>query len=117
MTMSDDPRLNAVEAFLARQRETALIAEAEDLTHGARHLTIVTGQLETAEDVDRVEQLTATAWRGRPGAQMRRSLGGSDYVTFVIEGEQAERFVDELATLAATLNPGYWRIARTLNPF
>lgn len=115
--MPDDPRLNAAQAFIAHQQEAALIAEAEDLTHGVHHLTVVTGQLETSEDVDRVEQLTATAWRGRTGAQMRRALGGSDYLTFVIEGEQAERFVDELGALAATLNPGYWRIARTLNPF
>lgn len=114
--MPDDPRLNAAQAFIARQQEAALIAEAEDLTHGVHHLSIVTGQLETSEDVDRVEQLTATAWRGRAGAQMRRSLGGSDYLTFVIDGENAEQFVDELAALAATLNPGYWRIGRTSRP-
>ena len=115
--MHEDPRWNAAEAFLARQQEATLIAEAEDLTHGVRHLSILTGQLETSEDVDRVEQLTAAAWRGRDGARVKRSIGGSDYLTFVIDGDAAEQFVDELADLAAILNPGYWRIARTLNPF
>lgn len=116
--MSTDPdRHTAAEAYLEQLNQAALLAEAEDLTHGIRHLSITTGQLETAEDVDRVEQLTAAAWRGRDGARMRASRGGSDYLTFVIEGEAAEQFVDELAALAEILNPGYWRISRTLNPF
>ena len=65
-----DHRLTAAEAYLAQLRQAALIAEAEDLACGVRHLSVATGELETADDVDRVEQLTAAAWRGRDGARI-----------------------------------------------
>ena len=115
--MSGDDRQSAAEAYLAQLRQAALIAEAEDLAHGVRHLSVVTGELETADDVTRIEQLTAAAWRGRDGARMRTSRGGSDYVTLFIEGAAADQFVDELAALAEALNPGWWRMTRSPHPF
>ncbi|OCB23525.1 MULTISPECIES: hypothetical protein [Mycobacterium] len=108
---------NVVEAYLEQLRQAELVAEAEDAAHGKRHLSVVTGDLETSDDVARVEQLTATAWAGRDGAHMTASRGGSDYVTLVIEGPCAAQFVDELAALAEELNPGFWRISRSSSPF
>lgn len=113
--MSD--RVTAAEAFLAQMRGAALVAEAEELAAGVRHLSVVTGQLESAEDVDRLDQLTAAAWRGRSGARTIRCRGGSDYVTFHIDGSAADEFVDELAALAATLNPGWWHTTPSAHPF
>ncbi len=113
--MSDDQPQSPAQAYLSQLRQAALIAEAEDLARGIRHLSVATGEFETAEDV--VEQLTAAAWRGRDGARMRASRGGNDYVTFVIQGASADQFVDELAALAEALNPGFWRISRSPNPF
>lgn len=96
---------------------SAVEAYLEDAAHGKRHLSVVTGDLETSEDVARVEQLTAVAWAGREGARMTASRGGSDYVTLVIDGPSAGQFVDELAALAIELNPGFWRISRSARPF
>lgn len=111
------PRHNAVEAYLEQLREAALVAEAQDAAHGKRHLSVVTGDLETRDDVARVEQLTAAAWAGCDGARMTATRGGSDYVTLVIEGPSAGQFVDELAALAEELNPGFWRISCSSRPF
>lgn len=108
---------NAVEVYLEQLRLAELVAEAEDAAHGKRHLSVVTGDLETGDDVARIEQLTATAWAGREGAQMTSSRGGSDYVALVIEGPSAAQFVDELAALAEELNPGFWRISRSSSQF
>lgn len=107
----------AIEAHLEQLRQAELVAEAEDAAHGKRHLSVVTGNLETSDDVARVEQLTATAWAGREGAHMTASPGGSDYLTLVIEGPCAAQFVDELAALAEELNPGFWRVSRSSSPF
>jgi hypothetical protein len=82
-----------------------------------RHLSVVTGEFETADDVQRVEQLTAAAWRGRDDARMTHSRGGNDYVTFFIEGPAADAFVDDLVALAESLNPGWWKAVRSPNPF
>lgn len=112
-----DDRFTAAGAYLAKMRQAALVAEAEELAAGVRHLSVVTGELETGEDVDRLEQLTAAAWRGRDGARTVRCRGGSDYVTFHIEGRTADEFVDELAALAASLNPGWWRATPSAHPF
>jgi hypothetical protein len=114
--MSGD-RLTAAEAYLVQLRQAALVAEAEELASGVRHLSVVTGELETAEDADRLEQLTSVAHQGRDGARVSRSRAGNDYVTFFIEGPAAEQFADKLATLAGMLNPGWWRINHSPNPF
>jgi hypothetical protein len=115
--MSGEDRLSAAEAYLAQLRQAALIAEAEDLARGVRHLSVVTGELETGDDVARIEQLTAAAWQGRDGARMRTYRGGGDYVTFFIAGVAADQFVEELAALAEALNPGWWRITGSPHPF
>lgn len=114
---SDEEPVTAVEAFLRQLGQASLVAEAEDLAQGRRHLSVATGDLETADDVARVEQLTSRAWQGRDGARVSASRGGNDYVTLVIDGPSAEQFVDELAALAESLNPGFWRITRSPHPF
>lgn len=112
-----DAHFTAVEAYLAQLRQAALVAEAEDLATGIRHISIATGELESDDDVRRLEQLAAAAACGREGAGLARFGGGNDYVTFYIEGLDADQFVEDLALLAETLNPGWWRISRSSLPF
>ena len=114
--MSDEA-FTAAEAYLEHLQQAALVAEAQDLASGIRHLSIVTGDLESDDDVRRVEQLTAAAANGRDGARLARSQGGNDHVTFYVEGPEADCFVDELAALAGTLNPGWWRVNHSPHPF
>lgn len=114
--MSDE-RLTEAEAYLVQLREAALVAEAEDLAGGIRHLSVVTGDLESDGDVRRLEQLGTAARRGRDGARLARSSGGNDYVTYYIEGPAADQFVTDLAVLAEGLNPGWWRIIHSPQPF
>jgi hypothetical protein len=113
--MSDE-RFTAAAAYLAQLREAALVAEAEDLAVGIRHLSVVTGDLESDADVRRLQQLTAAAVRGREGARLARSCGGNDYVTFYIQGPAADQFVNDLAVAAETLNPGWWRVKHSPHP-
>jgi hypothetical protein len=79
VTVSD--HLTAAEAFLAQLRQVALIGEAEDLARGVRHLSVVTGDFETADDVARVEELTAAGAGARhdqpPGRIRLAGLNGA----------------------------------------
>lgn len=98
---------------LERLRSAALITEAEEAAHGVRYLTVATGDTETAEDLERLQQLTAAAWRGRAGARTTQAGGGSDHLTFRVEGPTADGLVEELAALARQLDPGWWQVRRS----
>ena len=113
-----DNRPTPAEAYLKSQLEAALVQEADNLACGIRHLTVVTGQLERPHDIALVEKLTAAAQRGDTDTRMRTYYTGNDHLTFEIEPVRgldapvgaADDFVDFLAALAASLNPGGWRI-------
>lgn len=103
------------ESYWEAQKQAALLSEAIDLALGIRHLTVVTGGHN-----GQVAQLLAAAQQGHHQAHMKMCHRGGDYVTFYLEpAEQAEtpgaadEFVEDLATLAGTLNPGDWRILRS----
>lgn len=51
------------------------------------------------------------------GIKVARVCIDIDYVTFYIEGPAADRFVEDLAVLAGTLNPGWWRVNHSSQPF
>ena len=53
------PAVTTTEAqqLLARIRQQALVDEAEQAAHGIRHLTVVHGDMETDEDVQRMREL------------------------------------------------------------
>lgn len=119
---NEDTHLNSVAAdertgLLERLAVASLVAEAEDLTRGVRYLSVATGDPETDDDLARINTLTAAAWTPRPNAATTSIRGGNDYLTIRVEGSDAEAFVDDLAELAQTINPGFWRITRSLHPF
>jgi hypothetical protein len=95
----------------------SLVAEAEDLTRGVRHLSIATGDPETDDELARINALTDAAWTARADAATTSIRGGGDYLTIRVEGAGAEAFVEDLAALAHRLDPGFWRISRSPHPF
>lgn len=110
-----------VEEYVEAMRQAALLSEADDIAVGIRHLTVVTGEVETIADSAAIEALMAAARRADPNARLNRCCQGNDYLTFYIEpvGNQqrapgaADAFVDQLATLADDLNPGFWHVTRS----
>jgi hypothetical protein len=108
------------EAYFEAQQHAALLSEAIDLALGIRHLTIITGDVETAAGVALIEQLSAAARRGHPKARLKTCRSGDGYIAFYlepIEGQHApsaaDDFVESLAALAEQLNPTGWRITRS----
>jgi hypothetical protein len=103
--------------LLEQLARSSLIAEAEDLARGVRHLSIATGDPETDDDVARINQLTNAAWEGRDTTKATSIRGGNDYMTVRVEGPAADAVVDELALLAQALDPGWWRVTKSPHPF
>ncbi len=91
-----------------------LLAEVAEATAGYRHLTIWHGDLETDQDVERLGRLTRLFWE-HPAGHARSTRGGNDSTTFVAgpPSQDAEQTLAEVERLAATLDPGWWRIATT----
>lgn len=112
MTDSAD-ELPPAEALLKHLAQDPVVTEAEAAVHGILYLTVVTGHPESSDEAERVKTLCDTAWAGRKGARTQAIAGGGDYRTIRIAGAAAAEFLEELATLAAKLNPGWWQIRRS----
>lgn len=112
----DDPA-DPVEALLQQLRADALISEAQALAHGIRHLSIAHGQPETDEEMSRLQTFTERAWAITGDAHTPSMRGGNDYLTVTVHGEGAADAVNELQALAEALNPGWWRITQSTQPF
>lgn len=99
------------DAMLEVFAQHRLLAEAAEAAAGSRHLTIWHGDLETRQDVERLEQLTRLFWQ-HPAGHTRSTRGGNDSTTFVAgpPSQDAEQVLAAVERLAATLDPGWWRI-------
>ncbi len=95
----------------------SLLTEAEDLTRGLRYLSVATGDPETDDELARINALTAAAWTPAPDAATTSIRGGNDYLTIRVEGSAADSFVEDLATIAQRLDPGFWRVSRSPHAF
>jgi len=95
--------------FLELCEQRRLLAEAEESAVGYRHLTIVHGDLESPEDVERFNTLHEVFWN-HPAGSNRRTQGGNDYSTFVVGPPDADQVIEAVATLAHQLDPGWWQI-------
>ena len=91
-----------------------VISEAETAMRGEYPVSVVTGDLCDADDAARVNALGAEAHRLR----YRRLIGGSDAVTYVFTGDDAERRAEALYQFAVALGAGdpWWRVTRALYP-
>ena len=124
--MNDPPPGNTADELLTALRGQALAEEAADYLAGRRWLTVWHGDLESADDVRRVEALAsesaelASRW---PGCVIRRQ-GGNDYSATLFGAvagvPSPDQLADTLATFAAGIAPTHpalgartwWRIVR-----
>jgi hypothetical protein len=96
-------------ALLARLQADALADEAEQASHGMRHLTVEHGDLESADDEQRLHQLWQWAHDNRARARII-TRDSNDTTTWVIDGPDADALATDLEDLARRLDPGWWRI-------
>jgi hypothetical protein len=94
-------------------RPAATAAEA----HGIRHLSIAHGQPETDDEMSRLQTVSERAWAITGDASTQSVRGGNDYLTVTVHGDGDATAVDALQAFAETLNPGWWRISQSAQPF
>lgn len=90
-----------------------LVAEAQDAAHGIHWVTIEHGDPETDDDIALLRQLHDLAWSAPSDEATVSTRGGNDYWSVRVGGPAAVRLIDQIATLANQLNPGWWHIRRT----
>lgn len=119
MTETPGPQhpIHPAEALLQQLRADALVSEAQALAHGIRHLSIAHGQPETDDEMARLQTFSEHAWAITGDATTKSVRGGNDYMIVTVHGEGAAGAVDELQALAGALNPGWWRITQSAQPF
>ena len=129
MDRIDDGR--AWNPFARRQREFAcplpgdrrdglacelLVAEAEELAHRCRHLTIVHGDPMDVDGARHLASFYETLRRLAVGLAWVRVRGDATFVTITTRGERAIEDLVMFEAAAAMANPGGWTITASALP-
>ncbi len=93
-----------------------LIAEAEELAHGRRHLTIVHAQPHDIIEAEQLDELCDEIDLLVAPAEWQRIRSALDYLTVTIAAPHASRIIEQIADAAARTNPGHWHILTTAQP-
>ncbi len=109
-------------AAARRLRELLQAEEAAELAAGCRHLTVIHGDLERAEDWELLERLIEVIEAACAGRRWRRT-GRNDRLTLTVGPPDADRVVaglaelaHELAEEAAAAGGWRWRVALLKHP-
>jgi hypothetical protein len=105
--------LSAEDAYAAADRmlELRSLDEAELAARGYRYLTVVHGDVETAED--EVALRVLQTWVDRHPGVVAQTRGTNDQTTWLLAPPAADTYLAALQAVAEEHNPGWWRIRRT----
>jgi len=104
--------LSAGEARAAADRMLELtdLTDAELTDRGYRHLTVVHGDIDSAEAEAAVRELWT--WGDRHPGAIRQTRGTNDTTTWLFAPPDADNNLAALEAVAHEHNPGCWRIKR-----
>lgn len=95
--------------------ESLIIAEAEELARGRRHLTVVHGAPATIADSQMLDAFYDGVFAVADMAEWSRVRGTEAFVTVTLGGFDAEQLLLDIVELAHRSNPGGWQV--TDRPF
>jgi len=90
--------------------ESLLVAEAEELMLGRRHLTIVHGAPASIVDSEVLDAFYDSVFAHVAGSDWSRVRGTEDFVTVTVGGADAEEILLDLVELAHRTNAGAWQL-------
>ena len=93
-----------------------LIAEAAELAHGRRHLTIVHGDPAEIAASRHLSEFYEELRRLAGGCEWVRVRGNAEYVTVTVGGAFADEQISLFEAAAAFANPGDWTIVASAVP-
>ena len=88
--------------------ESLIIAEAEELALGRRHLTVVHGAPETPSESEALDVFYDQVFIVSEAAEWSRVRGTEEFVTVTLGGAGAEERLLDVIELAHRANPGGW---------
>ncbi|HRE03481.1 MAG TPA: hypothetical protein PLV68_19445 [Ilumatobacteraceae bacterium] len=109
-----DPDINP--ARRAELLDDLLVAEAEELAAGRRHLTIVHGEPTDLADVEDLNEFYDTVSAIVENAEWFRLAGGKDYVTVTVAGARGDECLALAADAAHHRSTARWLIAEAPHP-
>ena len=95
--------------------ESLIIAEAEELALGRRHLTIVHGAPDTVAHSETLDVFYDQVFATTDLAEWARVRGTEEFVTVTVDGTGAEQLLLDIAEVAHRADPGGWQV--TDRPF
>jgi hypothetical protein len=101
---------------LQRIRQGFLIAEAIEVAHGRRHLTVVHGDPTEVAASRQLSEFYEELRRLAGGCEWVRVRGSAEYVTVTVGGALAEEQIALFEAAAAFANPGDWTIVASAVP-
>ncbi len=101
---------------LERIRQGFLIAEAIEVAHGRRHLTVVHGDPSEVAASRQLAEFYEELRRLAAGCEWVRVRGTAEYVTVTVGGAFAEEQIALFEAAAAFANPGDWTIVASAVP-
>lgn len=90
--------------------ESLIIAEAEELALGRRHLTVFHGSPETLVESETLDDFYDEVFAVAEAAEWSRVRGTEEFVTVTLGGAGAEERLLDVAELAHRANPGGWKV-------
>ena len=99
-----------------RGAERALIAEATEVAHGRRHITVVHGDPNEVAASRQISEFYEELRRLAAGCEWVRVRGNAEYVTATVGGAVADEQIALFEAAAAFANPGDWTIVASAVP-
>lgn len=90
--------------------ESLIVAEAEELALGRRHLTIVHGAPETLLESEALDAFYDRLFELIDSAEWSRVRGNDEFVTVTLGGPDADGVLLDVVELAHCASPGTWKI-------
>lgn len=104
------------EARRAELRVELALAEAEEVARGGRHLSVVHDEPSTIEEAQHVAEFYDVVREMASRVEWSRLRGADRHIIVAVAGDAADECVSRLANVAASMNPGHWRIMRSACP-
>lgn len=90
--------------------ESLIVAEAEELALGRRHLTIVHGGLATVADSAILDAFYDEVFAVAELAEWARVRGTDEFLTVTVSGPDADQLLLDIVELAHRADPGGWQV-------
>ena len=100
---TDDPRRQDL-------IESLIVAEAEELALGRRHLTVFHGAPESLPESQKLDAFYDDVFAAAEVAEWSRIRGTEDFVTITLGGTAVDEHLLDVVELAHRANPGGWKV-------